>query len=330
VIPTRAQYFFTERGFFRKNVLKEEKFSQRYPAVYAEINKITSTSLPWRERVYLYIHDAQEPPLCHCGCGERCAFSNCQDSSRFTYLKFYSTKCKARAYGGVGNPFFGKNHSDETKEAIRVKKQGKTYSPEVNAKKVRRGAQNGMYQRCNYDVWLEKYGPEIALQKQLAANAKKVRRGAQNGMYGKSPSKKAGNSVKCWYKGYFCRSLSELSFIINYCERFRLLFETAETTKYKVVIGPNKTYRPDFLVNNKFIVEIKPKGLQKAHADKFSIAKAEFLKQGLTFKVIDPIKKLSYNDIFALMQTGAVEIMAATHSKTYNNFMKRYQKWAKR
>ena len=75
---------------------------------------------------------------------------------------------------GKNNPFYGKHHTEESK-----KKMG-------GAVHDYSGDKNPMYGRTNYDVWLDKYGKEIADEKQLSSNEKNriSNLGENNGFYG--------------------------------------------------------------------------------------------------------------------------------------------------
>ena len=59
---------------------------------------------------------------------------------------------ESESHTGENNSFFGKLHTEETKERIRRKQTGKKYSAEVNKKKgrIKVGSENGMFGR----VWI--------------------------------------------------------------------------------------------------------------------------------------------------------------------------------
>ena len=80
-------------------------------------------------------------------------------------------------------------------------------------------------------------------------------------MYGKPSPQGSGNGWSGWYKGWYFRSLLELSYMILVIERFNISWSNGEKIKitYKNFSGINRNYFPDFLLNNKYIIEIKPK-----------------------------------------------------------------------
>lgn len=157
---------------------------------------------------------------------------------------------------GEKNPFYGKKHTEETKEKI-----GKKISV------LSSGENNGMYGRSIHDVWIEKYGKEIADEKLLITKKKhsENNRGKRNPMYGKPLSQGSGNGWSGWYNGWFFRSLRELTYMVNVIERFNLSWESAETNKWKIQYedynGQIRNYFPDFIIEGKYMVEVKPKRL---------------------------------------------------------------------
>ncbi len=145
-------------------------------------------------------------------------------------------------------------------------------------------------------LWKENLTDKEYIQKtkEVSDKISKAAKGSNNPMYGRPSPRGAGNGWKGWYKGIFFRSLREFSFMINYIERFKLVKENAEKVKfeikYKDYAGQERNYYPDYLINDKFIVEIKPKRLWNTP---LIIAKKEaaerFCKEkGYKYKLIDP------------------------------------------
>ena len=87
--------------------------------------------------------------------------------------------------------------------------------------------------------------------------------GKNNPRYGKCPPKSVGSGWHCWYDKKYFRSCRELIYYIQQknkgikCE----CVEHKIIIKYKNEFGMERTYRPDFLVDDKMLVEIKPKYL---------------------------------------------------------------------
>jgi hypothetical protein len=137
--------------------------------------------------------------------------------------------------------------------------------------------------------------------------------GKNNPMYGKPSPKGSGNGWSGWYKGWFFRSLRELSYMINVIERFNLSWESAEKSKYKIKYvdwqNTERTYHPDFLVEGKYLIEIKPKKLwgsdnnirKKQAAIKFCTNK------NLKYKLTESVKTLTFNELKILVDTKKIK-----------------------
>ena len=216
---------------------------------------------------------------------------------------------------GELNPFFGKKHSKETKIKMHENRDYSVYKTEEYRQKISKlskGNNNPMYGKSFYDVWVEKYGKEIADEKMIEYKKKQSlnNSGEKNSMYGKPAPINSGNGICGWYKGWFFRSLLELSYMIFVIERFNLDWESGESEKYKIkynIDGVNKNYFPDFVINEKYVIECKPKKLWKLKINevKFKFAKDFCDKNNLIFKIKDIIK-LKKPELFNLISNGDV------------------------
>jgi hypothetical protein len=121
----------------------------------------------------------------------------------------------------------------------------------------------------------------------------KASSGKNNGMYGKPSPIGSGNGWSGWYKEWYFRSLHELSYMINVIERFNLKWESAERKNLRILYtdfnGINRTYVADFIINNKYLVEIKPKKLHKSkNVQLKKKAAIDFCKnKNLIYKILD-------------------------------------------
>ena len=216
---------------------------------------------------------------------------------------------------GELNPFFGKKHSKETKIKMHENRDYSVYKTEEFRQKISKlskGNNNPMYGKSVYDVWVGKYGKEIADEKMIEYKKKQSlnNSGEKNSMYGKPAPINSGNGICGWYKGWFFRSLLELSYMILVIERFNLDWEAGESEKYKIkyeVDGVNKNYFPDFVINEKYVIECKPKKLWKIKINevKFKFAKDFCDKNNLIFKIKD-ITKLKKPELLNLISNGDV------------------------
>ena len=150
-----------------------------------------------------------------------------------------------------------------------------------------------------YDYWVIKHGKEQAdvKMKEYGKKRSKLHSGKNNPMYGKPVPKGCGQGWKGYYKDFYFRSLRELSYLI-YLDENNIKWESAEskkfTIKYRNYDGTHRTYRPDFLINDRILIEIKPKRLQKSPLILLKTAAAiEFCEnKNLEYQIIDfPINK---------------------------------------
>ena len=145
-----------------------------------------------------------------------------------------------------------------------------------------------------YKKWIEKHGQEKAdeMMNEIKKDWSESSSGANNPMYGKPVPKGAGQGWKGYYKDFYFRSLREISYLL-YLDENNIPWETAERKKfiikYQNYDGTERTYRPDFLVNNNTLVEIKPKRLQNSPLIILkSNAAIKFCEiNNLTFQILD-------------------------------------------
>jgi hypothetical protein len=195
------------------------------------------------------------------------------------------------------NGFQDKHHTPETKKTISLAhlKNSESYKTTEFRKKmssVTSGEKNPMFGKTVYDVWLEKYGIEEADKRDIERKKKwsLKSKGENNPMYGKEAPSKSGKGIGGWYKGFHFRSLHELKFLLI-SERFKLKIRTAENIRIEYISynGNRRTYSPDYIVNDRFLTEIKPKRLQTTPLNelKFESARKYCDENGLKFKVKD-------------------------------------------
>lgn len=216
---------------------------------------------------------------------------------------------------GELNPFFGKHHTEESKNKIVKDRDYSNYKTEEFRQKISnitKGKNNPMYGKSFYDVWVENYGSHIADEKMIQFKKKQSLNssGEKNSMYGKPSPINSGNGICGWYKGWFFRSLLELSYMLYVIERFGLNWESGESEKYKIsyfIGGKSKNYFPDFVINKKYIVECKPKKLTltSINQTKFEFAKKYCDDNGFIFKIRD-IPKIKKEQLIIMINNGLV------------------------
>lgn len=246
-------------------------------------------------------------------CGKEIFHKNEKNRNESNALKKYCASCNVARRNNMQK---GKPISKKAKMSFKNKDysfmQTDSYKENMrnsilnSTKKMMRG-------RNVYDIWLEKYGKEIADQKMIEFKKKQSKNssGKKNPMFGKPSPVGSGNGWCGWYKNWHFRSLLELSYMINVIERFNLKWESAEKKKYSVPYKFEKidhTYYPDFVINNKYIVDCKPKDLQNSSLNitKQKAAIKHFNKLGLKFKYVK-CRKLTENEIFKLRKRKLIK-----------------------
>ncbi len=240
-------------------------------------------------------------------------------------------KIRSKMFRGENNPFYGKKHTKETIAKIQKNRDISTFKTKAFKDKmsaVTSGDKNGMYGKTVYGIWLEKYGKEGADERMNKAKIKwsKASSGKNNPMYGKPSPQGSGNGWSGWYKGWFFRSVKELSYMINIIEAKKLKWRTAETNdlaiKYINYDGSERTYRADFLVEEKEMVEVKPiklfntpnNILKKKAAIKFC------KKNGYNYKIVD-VKLLDVKKMKKFYDLGEIKFTKKYEEK-YKKMMK--------
>jgi hypothetical protein len=133
--------------------------------------------------------------------------------------------------------------------------------------KLSSGENNSMFGKSIYGIWVKKYGVEIANNKltELKIKQSKNSSGENNPMFGKPSPIGSGNGWSGWYKGWYFRSIKELSYMINVIDRNNINWITAESNNFKITYlnykNQLRTYTADFILNEKYLIEVKPKKL---------------------------------------------------------------------
>ena len=190
-----------------------------------------------------------------------------------------------RDQSGAKNPFFGKQHSPVSKATI-----GKYQRSDAQKEQARTSLLTQGNTRAPYEVWVQKYGRQVADAKMAILVAKHSinATGCKNPMYGKPAPINSGGGWSGWYQGHYFRSILELSYLKQLLDH-RVQFSTGECAKYAIAykLGEvDRNYFCDFvLIDTNQFVEIKPQKLvaTDVNAAKFAAAKN---KHGNSFKVL--------------------------------------------
>jgi len=183
--------------------------------------------------------------ICHSCIG----ISNCIKNAKFQKNKTYEE-------------MYGKNISKELKYKVGSARRGISHEiiyGKKRAKQIKHAASIRM-QKFSSLPWKEKYN---TIQYNKMKHDRSIRmRGKGNPMYGKPSPQGSGNGWSGWYKDWYFRSLKELSFMVNYIERYNHTWISAEASKYgikyKYFGNIDRTYYADFILDNEIMAEIKP------------------------------------------------------------------------
>jgi hypothetical protein len=215
------------------------------------------------------------------------------------------------------NPFYGKTHTESVKKKMKIHRESNShiYKTDEFRKKISEallGDKNPMYGKTFYEQWVLKYGVDVANEKLIEYKNKisQSTSGENNPMYGKPAPRGSGNGWSGWYKGWYFRSILELSYMINIIERFNILWKSAECNEYAIPYiwgGVKKTYFADFILDARYMVELKPISLQKTKQNiaKFEHAKEYCKDKSLIYKVTD-IPKIKKEQLIDLVNNGLV------------------------
>lgn len=196
---------------------------------------------------------------------------------------------------GENNPRYGVEVLKETREKMRKAQIGKTYE--------------------------DKFGKEGAIE--IRKKLSKANSGSNNPMYGKPSPQGSGNGWSGWYKGFYFRSILELSFLkVNLNENLK----SAENIKIPYIDynGVKRNYLPDFILNDKELIEIKPLSLINSLENKLKFEAAEKYceENNLIFKVFteNDFKVLSTDEIRELKENNEIKFIERYEEKYKQKF----------
>ena len=230
-------------------------------------------------------------------------------------------KLRSVRYSGEDNPFYGKSHNESTISILKHNHKGKRYSIKTEFKKGNTNRKDGL---SNYNLWLVKFGKEVADQNMDSFKKKLsiANSGENNPMFGIPSPIGSGCGWSGWYKGWYFRSLLELSYMILVIERFNLNWEKAESIKYKIEYKINnieRNYFADFIINDKYLIECKSKKLQLSviNKAKFEAAIDFCHKKNLIFKIVD-CYKIKPKELKEIYKNGNIKFIKKYEIKINN------------
>ncbi len=234
--------------------------------------------------------------------------------------------CRSCMQSGKNNHFFNKKHTVESKQKMSKFQSTERQFTNEQKEQAKQQLLKVTNNRPLYDIWLEKYGKNIADQKLNDFKSKLSKRnsGEGNPMFGKPSPQGSGNGWSGWYNGWFFRSIRELSYMILIIEKNNLSWAIPNKTfriSYLDHAGKKRTYIPDFIINGNKIIEIKP---TKLHNSPKVIAKSNAAKRfcrdkSFSYEIVDP-EVLTYDQILKLYFENKIKFLPKYDKK----FRKRY------
>jgi hypothetical protein len=245
-----------------------------------------------------------------------------------------SHKKRSENMRGEKNHFFGKKHKKEIIDFIRnhqleIIDNYKTKEFREIMSKAMTGIKNPHKGKTMHQMWEEKHGKEYADQRneEHRKRLSLATSGENNPMYGKPSPMGSGNGWSGWYKGWYFRSLMELSYMITEIEDKRLEWKSAETKDMSIEYidekGDCRNYFADFLIEDR-LIEIKPKILQKTLRN---IAKRKGAEKfcesnGLKYEMVD-CEKISFDKLKSLVESKQV-IFLDRYQEKYEKYKQQY------
>jgi hypothetical protein len=175
----------------------------------------------------------------------------------------------------------------------------------------------------DYNVAVKGKTLEERLGEEKAKHVRELRSknasGENNPMYGKPAPIGSGAGVQGWYKGWFFRSLKELSFMVNHIEKNNLPWRQGDTKDYRIPYlfnGRKRTYFPDFIIEHK-VIEIKPefwKNNSEINDAKFEAANEWCKRNRYTYRVFteNDFDQLTLEEIKTLIAQGIITFRRGT------------------
>lgn len=249
----------------------------------------------WTSLYKNYILKNKEPLCKSCMLKERITLYNKSVAGMTPEERFGEEKGKkfrqkmSEVTSGENNPRYGVEITEEQREKMSKAQIGRTYE--------------------------EKFGKEGALE--IKKKLSEANKGKNNPMYGKPAPQGSGNGWSGWYKGFYFRSIFELSFLkINLNENLK----SAENIKIPYIDynGIERNYLPDFINGNE-LIEIKPESFKNSLENKLKFEAAEkYCKEHkLIFKVYTEkdFHILSTEEIYNLRKQNEIKFIERYEEK---------------
>ena len=164
---------------------------------------------------------------------------------------------------GEKNPFYGKKHTDETRKLMSDNHADFTGDKNPFKKWINESQENkDSFHEASTQGWIKLKNDPIRYAKHIENLSNSIANAHLEGKiktYGRGHKSGFFESKK-FLQLFYYRSSYELNFI-KICEEYDFIFDLAPPyfkIKYTSIDGYNKNYIPDFILNKKYLVELKP------------------------------------------------------------------------
>lgn len=189
---------------------------------------------------------------------------------------------------GERNHFYGKKHSEATRRKMSKNHADFTGNKNPLVRWLKSSSKNReTYSRKMRELWAREDMSEVLSKRQRTIVTNAIKNGNyhphSNHIHGWFKSKKFGKRI-------YYQSSYELGFLI-FCEKSDKICSLQRPEFVIPYVDNNRkdrVYNPDFLVNGKVLVEIKPKGMMRYNnnTEKVAAGKVYCKKQNLEFRLL--------------------------------------------
>jgi len=200
---------------------------------------------------------------------------SCKKSGCGKWMKDYEwPKWRRKQYrqvnSGKGNPFFGKKHTKKTRKQMSDNHADFRGNKNPLVKWLKDPKNKELYSQRMKEVWQDERLYKIACERNLE-NAKKM---VLNGNHHPYSNCETGwfQSIKFNDRFYYQSSYEKR--FLEFCElsdKIKALQKLPFVISYKDENGRKRNYYADFLVNQKIVIEIKPKSMLNYNHNKEKI-----------------------------------------------------------
>lgn len=246
-----------------------------------------------------------------------CRSCKLHDSINFSFIEKHKQiyiKMNRKNKGKTLEEIYGEEKASKIRKKFKKSLRDRGFSENSISAWVKAG-QLASSKKCKNKTLEEIVG--IEKSQKIKKNLSEKFSGKNNPMYGKPSPIGSGNGWSGWYKNWYFRSLLELSFMINYIEKQNLQWESGERAKYNISYtdweGKERSYFPDFILEENRMIEIKPTNLRNSKNVllKENAAMTWCNEHNFEYQIVkcDSFDKLTNEEIKILRNTNQIKFL---------------------